>query len=53
MLLKGNASVSIEGRALGQDFKLKLTSLDMIGMTSLGGKVAVCSVRECQSKLNI
>lgn len=49
MLLKGNASVSIEGKALGQDFKLKLTSLDMIGMVNLGGKVAVCSVRECHS----
>ena len=39
MLLKGKASVVIEGRTLGQDFKLELTSVGMIGKAKCGGKV--------------
>lgn len=38
IVIKGNASVGIKGRALGQDFNLEITSMHMIGKARLGGK---------------
>ena len=38
MVIKGYASVGINGRALGQDFNLEITSMHMIGKSRLVGK---------------
>ena len=52
MVIKGNASVGIKGRTLGQVFNLEIISMDMIGKARLGGKTyCLYSDKEYQSQL--
>lgn len=52
MVIKGNASVGIKGRTLGQVFNLDIISMDIIGKARLGGKTyCLYSGKEYQSQL--